>query len=44
MNTVAESLQQRFTVADYLAWPEGERWELIGGHPHNMSPAPSIRH
>lgn len=40
-----------YTYADYLTWPEGERWELIAGIPHAkeggtqaMSPAPSRRH
>lgn len=44
MSSVAEKLRQSFTVADYLAWPEGERWELIEGVPYLMSPAPSIKH
>lgn len=34
----------RFTYADYLAWPEQERWELIQGGPYAMPPAPSRRH
>lgn len=33
-----------FTYADYLAWPEDERWELIDGEAHAMSPAPSNFH
>ncbi|WP_295888841.1 Uma2 family endonuclease [uncultured Thiohalocapsa sp.] len=33
-----------FTWSDYRRWPEGERWELIGGAAFAMSPAPSIRH
>jgi len=44
MSSVAEKLRSRFTVADYLTWPEDERWELIEGVPYNMSPAPSIKH
>lgn len=35
---------QRFSYADYLAWPDGERWELINGVPYAMSPAPGSRH
>ena len=35
---------QRFSYADYLTWPEGERWELIVGVPYSMSPAPGSRH
>ena len=30
-----------FTYADYLTWPENERWELIDGETWNMSPAPT---
>ncbi|HCS89867.1 MAG: Uma2 family endonuclease [Thiohalocapsa sp. PB-PSB1] len=33
-----------FTWADYRAWRGDERWELIDGAAHAMSPAPSIRH
>lgn len=34
----------RFTYADYLAWPDEERWELIDGEAYNMSPGPGMRH
>ena len=34
----------RFTYADYLQWPEDERWELINGKPYAMAPAPTISH
>lgn len=34
----------RFTYADYLKWPDGERWELIDGEAFAMSPAPTISH
>ena len=33
-----------FTYADYLTWPEGERWEIIDGHAYAMSPAPTNFH
>ncbi len=33
-----------FTYADYLTWPDGERWELIDGQAFAMSPAPSNFH
>ena len=33
-----------FTYADYLTWPEEERWELIEGQAQDMTPAPSTRH
>jgi len=35
---------ETYTVGDYLAWPDDERWELIDGMPHLMSPAPSPDH
>jgi len=34
----------KYTYADYLNWPENERWELINGLPFNMTPAPSTEH
>lgn len=34
----------RFTWDDYRAWSDDERWELIDGVAHAMSPAPTIRH
>jgi Uma2 family endonuclease len=37
-------VNRRYTYADYLTWPEGERWELIDGVPYSMSPAPSVEH
>ena len=33
-----------YTYADYLRWPDDERWELIGGIAYNMTPAPSTTH
>lgn len=38
------SKNETYTVGDYLAWPDSERWELIDGIPHLMSPAPSPDH
>jgi Uma2 family endonuclease len=35
---------QRYTYADYLAWPDDERCELIDGVAYSMSPAPGSRH
>ena len=35
---------RRFTYADYLQWPDGERWELIDGNAYAMAPAPTISH
>ena len=33
-----------YTVADYFATPEGERWELIDGVLYHMAAAPNIKH
>ena len=35
---------ERYRWSDYLAWPEGERYELIDGIAYAMSPAPRRRH
>lgn len=35
---------RKLNYADYLTWPDDERWEIIDGMPYNMSPAPSRRH
>ncbi len=35
---------ERFTYADYLTWPDQERWEIIEGMAINMTPAPSTKH
>ncbi len=32
-----------FSYADYLAWPESERWQLLDGHAYSMAP-PSLAH
>ena len=39
-----EKRKERYTYADYLSWPDGERWEIIAGEPYSMSPAPSRQH
>lgn len=35
---------ERFTYADYLTWPDDERWEIIDGVAYAMSPAPGVAH
>lgn len=35
---------RHYTYADYLKFPEDERWELIEGVAYNMAPAPSEGH
>ncbi|WP_416867264.1 MAG: Uma2 family endonuclease [Imperialibacter sp.] len=41
---VSINKNKKVTYADYLTWPDSERWEIIYGLPYNMSPAPSRRH
>ena len=41
---LAQKTEKKFTYADYVAWPDDERWELIDGEAYNMSPAPTTRH
>ncbi|MBM3861764.1 MAG: Uma2 family endonuclease [Verrucomicrobia bacterium] len=35
---------RRHTWADYQTWNDDQRWEIIGGEAHLMSPAPTWRH
>jgi len=35
---------EKFSYADYLSWPDDERWEIIEGEPYDMTPAPSTKH
>ena len=42
--SVAVKLDEKYSYADYIKWPEDERWELINGVPYNMSPAPARKH
>jgi len=39
----ALKIEGRFTYADYLTWPEDERWELVDGYPVAMA-TPSRAH
>ena len=41
---LAQKTKKGFTYADYLIWPNDERWELIDGGAYNMTPAPTTRH
>ena len=36
--------EPKFTYADYVDWPDDERWEIIRGKPYAMSPAPRRVH
>lgn len=40
----ANRSDRRYSWDDYRAWGDGERWEIIGGEPYCMSPAPTSRH
>ena len=44
MDNLARKVEQKFTCADYLTWPENERWEIIDGIAYNMSPSPTDIH
>lgn len=44
MGSTVEKNKKRYNYADYLNWPENEKWEIIDGVPYNMTPAPSRRH
>ncbi|MBB6480764.1 Uma2 family endonuclease [Spirochaeta isovalerica] len=34
----------KYSYADYLTWPDEERWEIIDGEVWDMSPAPIRKH
>ncbi len=38
------SPKHRYTYGDYLTWDDTQRYELIDGSIHVMSPAPGRRH
>jgi Uma2 family endonuclease len=44
MGLPATKDDRRYTYADFLTWPDEERWELIDGVPFDMSPAPGVLH
>jgi len=39
-----EKPQGPWSYADYLTWPDEQRWEVIDGVAYAMSPAPTILH
>lgn len=39
-----EKSDTHYSYADYLKWPEDERWELIDGVAYDMSPSPTRQH
>ncbi len=44
MALTKEYKKNHFTYAEYKAWGEDERWELIKGEAFSMSPAPGTNH
>jgi len=36
--------EEKYTCADYLTWPDEERWELLEGTAYSMSPGPNTAH
>ncbi len=44
MARAATKRDERYIYADYLRWPDDERWELIDGVAYNMIPAPTRLH
>ena len=44
MSLAKRNTGRKWTYADYLAWPDDERWEIINGVAYAMSPAPSRLH
>lgn len=44
MPSAAIKTDHHYTYADYLRFPEDERWEIIDGVAYAMSPAPTVRH
>jgi Uma2 family endonuclease len=44
MPTSQPNAHARYTYADYLTWPDDQRWELLEGEPRLMSPGPNRRH
>ena len=43
MNNTAKKLNV-YTWAEYRTWSDDQRWEIIGGEAHAMSPSPTVRH
>ena len=41
---LARKAEKKYTYADYVTWPDDERWELIAGEAYDMSPAPATGH
>jgi len=44
VGSTVKKINRQFTYADYLTWPDDERWEIIDGEAYAMTPAPTTRH
>ncbi len=44
MSEPVRKLEESYTYADLLTWPEDQRCELIDGMLYNMTPAPGLNH
>ena len=44
MNSPQLQSNQHYTAADYVTWNDGQRYELLHGGVHAMSPAPTLQH
>jgi Uma2 family endonuclease len=44
MSQPKQKSDERYTYADYLTWPDDERWEIIDGVAYSMSPSPLVEH
>ena len=44
MAPLAKKLNEKFSFADYLSWPDDERWEIIEGVAYDISPASPREH
>ncbi len=42
--TSAIKAGQNYSIEQWRTWPEGERWELIGGVTYDMRPSPGVSH
>ncbi|HEY9071661.1 MAG TPA: Uma2 family endonuclease [Candidatus Ozemobacteraceae bacterium] len=42
--TLLQPRNRRYTYADYLTWPDEERWEIVDGEAYAMTPAPTPAH
>ncbi len=39
-----ENPDKKFTYADYLTWPDEEKWEILDGEAFDMTPSPGTEH